>query len=79
MFGLTDPQMNAVKAKAKQLNAADDALDKKERKDDKLVASIITKHHEAVATIISRDQYVWVAGYLRGLVGKRENGESIYE
>lgn len=79
MFGLTDPQMNAVKAKAKQLNAAYDALDKKERKDDKLVASIITKHHDTVATIISRDKFVWIAGYLRGLVGNRENGESIYE
>ena len=79
MFGLTDPQMNAVKAKAKQLNAAYDALDKKERKDDKLVASIITKHHEAVESIISRDKFVWIAGYLKGLVGKRENGESIYE
>ncbi|UOX38502.1 hypothetical protein [Escherichia phage P818] len=79
MFGLTDPQMNAVKAKAKQLNAAYDALDKKERKDDKLVASIITKHHEAVATIISRSRFIWIAGYLKGLVGKRENGESIYE
>lgn len=79
MFGLTDPQMNAVKAKAKQLNAAYDALDKKERKDDKLVASIITKHHDAVATIISRDKFVCITVYLRGLVGKRENGESIYE
>ena len=79
MFGLTDPQMNAVKAKAKQLNAAYADLSKKDRKDDKLVASIITKHHEAVATIISRDKFVWIGGYLKGLVGKRENGESIYE
>ena len=79
MFGLTDQQMNAVKAKAKQLNAEYSALDKKTRKDDKLVASIINKHHEPVATIISRDKFVWIAGYLNGLVGKRENGDSIYE
>lgn len=79
MFGLTDPQMNAVKAKAKQLNAAYAALSKKERKDDKLVISVISKHHDVVATIISRDKFVWIAGYLNGLVGKRENGESIYE
>jgi hypothetical protein len=79
MFGLTDQQMNAVKAKAKQLNAEYSALDKKTRKDDKLVASIINKHHDVVATIISRDKFVWIAGYLNGLVGKRENGDSIYE
>ena len=79
MFGLTDQQMNAVKAKAKQLNAEYSALDKKTRKDDKLVASIIKNHHEPVATIISRDKFVWIAGYLNGLVGKRENGDSIYE
>lgn len=79
MFGLTDQQMNAVKAKAKQLNAEYAALSKKERKDDKLVISIISKHHDVVATIISRDKFVWIAGYLNGLVGKRENGESIYE
>ena len=79
MFGLTDPQMNAVKAKAKQLNAAYDALDKKERKDDKLVASVITRHHEAVATIISRSRFIWIAGYIEGRCGKRENGECIYD
>ena len=79
MFGLTDQQMNAVRSKDKQLNAEYSALDKKTRKDDKLVASIINKHHEPVATIISRDKFVWIAGYLNGLVGKRENGDSIYE
>lgn len=79
MFGLTDQQMNAVKAKAKQLNAAYADLSKKERKDDKLVASIITKHHEAVATIISRSRFIWIAGYIEGRCGKRENGDSIYE
>ena len=79
MFGLTDPQMNAVKAKAKQLNAAYDSLDKKERKDDKLVASVITRHHEAVATIISRSRFIWIAGYIEGRCGKRENGECIYD
>lgn len=79
MFGLADHQMNAVKAKAKQLNAEYSSLDKKTRKDDKLVASIINKHHEPVAVLISRDKFVWIAGYLNGLVGKRENGEAIYE
>lgn len=79
MFGLTDPQMNAVKAKAKQLNAEYDALDKKERKDDKLVASVITKHHEAVATIISRSRFIWIAGYIEGRCGRRDDGECIYD
>ena len=79
MFGLNEAMFNAVKRQAKKLNDKYESLSKLERKSDKLVAGIITEIWQPVSTVISRDRFVWVAGYLKGRVGHDENGDSIYE
>jgi hypothetical protein len=79
MFGLNEAELNAVKAQAKKLNESFSRLDKADRKNDKLVAQVISAHHAPVATIIDKLKFCWIAGNLNGIVGKRENGESIYE
>lgn len=79
MFGLNDAMFNAVKRQAKKLNDKYEALSKLDRKNDKLVAVVITEIWQPVSTVISRDRFVWVAGYLRGRVGHDENGNSLYE
>ena len=79
MFGLNETMFNAVKRQAKNLNDKYESLSKLDRKNDKLVAGIITEIWDPVSTFISRDRFVWVAGYLRGRVGHDENGNSLYE
>ena len=79
MFGLNEATFNAVKRQAKKLNDKYESLSKLDRKNDKLVAGVITEILEPVSTVISRDRFVWVAGYLRGRVGHDENGNSLYE
>lgn len=79
MFGLNEAMFNAVKCQAKKLNDKYESLSKLDRKNDKLVAGIITEIWQSVSTVISRDRFVWVAGYLRGRVGHDENGNSLYE
>lgn len=79
MFGLNEAMFNAVKRQAKKLNDKYETLSKLDRKNDKLVARVITEIWEPVSTVIARDKFVWVAGYLRGRVGHDENGNSLYE
>lgn len=79
MFGLSEAHFNAVKKQASKLNDEYSKLSPKHRKDDKLVAALISKVWEPVFTIISRDRFVWVAGYIKGRVGRDENGNSLYE
>lgn len=79
MFGLSEAMFNAVKRQAKKLNDKYESLSKLDRKNDKLVAGIITEIWQPVSTVIIRDRFVWVAGYLKGRVGHDENGDSIYE
>ena len=79
MFGLNEAMLNAVKRQAKKLNNNYESLSKLDRKNDKLVAVVITEIWRPVSTVISRDRFVWVAGYLRGRVGHDENGNSLYE
>lgn len=79
MFGLNEAMFNAVKRQAKKLNDKYESLSKLDRKNDNLVARVITEIWEPVSTVISRDRFVWVAGYLKGRVGHDENGNSLYE
>ena len=79
MFGLSESMFNAVKRQAKKLNDKYESLSKLDRKNDKLVAGVITEIWQPVSTVISRDRFVWVAGYIKGRVGHYENGDSIYE
>ena len=79
MFGLNEAMFNAVKRQAKKLNDKYESLNKLDRKNDRLVAGIITEIWQPVSTVIGRDRFVWVAGYLRGRVGHDENGNSLYE
>lgn len=79
MFGLNEAMFNAVKRQAKKLNDKYETLSKLDRKNDKLVAGIITEIWQPVSTVISRDRFVWVSGYLKGRVGHDENGNSLYE
>ena len=79
MFGLNDAYFNAVKKQAKNLNDIYQNVTADERKDDKFVIQLISDMHKPVETIISRDRFVWVAGYLKGRVGHDENGRSLYE
>lgn len=79
MLGLNETQMNAVKAQSKKLGAAYNNLGKKERLDNKLVCAVIDQFHAQVATIISRDKFLWLHGYMNGRAGHDENGNSLYE
>lgn len=79
MFGLTDPQMNAVKSQSKRLGATYSKLSKKERLDNKLVCAVINQAHAPVSAIISRDKFLWLHGYMNGRAGHDENGNSLYE
>lgn len=79
MFGLIEAHFNAVKKQAKNLNDIYQNISAAERKDDKFVIQLISDMHRPVETIISRDRFVWVAGYIKGRVGHDENGNSLYE
>ena len=79
MFGLTQPQFNAVRAQAKKLNEAVDKLNPKQKQDNDIMKAVICEHHSPVSVIIEKMRFVWVAGYLAGRVGKREDGSQIYE
>lgn len=79
MFGLNDAYLNAVKKQAKNLNDIYQNLTAAERKDDKFVIQLISDMHKPVETIINRDRFVWVAGYLKGRVGRNHSGDSMYE
>lgn len=79
MFGLSEAHFNAVKRQAAKLNEEYSNLSPKQRKDDKHVAALISKMWEPVFTIISRDRFCWVAGFLKGRVGHNEKGESLYD
>lgn len=79
MFGLEDSYFNAVKHQADKLNDEYGKLSSKQRKDNHVVAALITKVWGPVSMLISRDKFTWIAGYRRGLVGHDENGNSLYE
>lgn len=79
MFGLTQPQFNAVRAQAKKLNEAVDKLNSKQKQDNDIMKAVICEHYSPVSVIIEKMRFVWVAGYLAGRVGKREDGEQIYD
>lgn len=79
MFGLNEATLNAVKKQAKILNEIYGNLSKDERMDNKFVADLISDMWNPVCTVISRDRFCWVAGYLKGRVGHDENGNSLYE
>lgn len=79
MFGLTQPQFNAVRAQAKKLNEAVDKMTAKQKQDNEVMKYVICEFHSPVSTIIEKMRFVWVAGYLAGRVGKREDGEKIYD
>lgn len=79
MFGLNEAQMNAVKAQSKRLGNTYSNLTKKERLDNKLVCAVINQAHAPVETIISRDKFLWLHGYMNGRAGHDENGNSLYE
>lgn len=72
MFGLNEVEWNVVKKAAKGLNAAVDAMPKADRKNDKLMIEVITKHHKPIELLIDRYKFVWTAGYIAGRVGNRD-------
>lgn len=71
MFGLNEAHWNIVKRAARGLNDAISELPKKDRKNEKVVIDVITKHHAPVAVLIDRYKFVWTAGYLAGRVGSK--------
>lgn len=79
MFGLEDSYFNAVKRQADKLNDEYSKLNAKQRKDNHVVAALITQVWGPVSTLISRDKFTWIAGYRRGRVGHDEKGNSLYE
>lgn len=72
MFGLNEVEWNVVKKAAKGLNAAVEAMPKADRKNDKLMIEVITKHHKPIELLIDRYKFVWTAGYIAGRVGNRD-------
>lgn len=71
MFGLSEGHWNVVKRAARGLNDAISELPKGDRKNEKIVIEIITKHHAPIAPLIDRYKFVWTAGYLAGRVGSK--------
>ena len=70
MFGLSEAHYNIVKQKARA--CADEIREEIKRggKYDQIAAGLITKHHSAVSTIITRLRFIWLVGYLEGRYGK---------
>lgn len=79
MFGLNQPQFNAVRAQAKKLNEAVDKLTSKQKQDNDIMKAVICEFHRPVSAIIEKMQFVWVAGYLAGRVGRRDDGWQMYD
>lgn len=79
MFGLTQPQFNAVRAQAKKLNEAVDKLTDKQRQDNDIMKAVICEYHSPISTIIEKMRFVWVCGYIAGRCGKRDDGANIYD
>lgn len=79
MFGLTQPQFNAVRAQAKKLNEAVDKLTSKQKQDNDIMKAVICEFHSPVSTIIEKMKFVWICGYVKGRCGKRGNGDNIYD
>lgn len=71
MFGLSEAHWNVVKRAARGLNDAISELPKGDRKNEKIVIEVISKHHKAVELLIDRYKFVWTAGYLAGRVGNK--------
>lgn len=71
MFGLNEAHWNVVKRAARGLNDAISELPKEQRKNEKVVIDVITKHHKPVELLIDRYKFVWTAGYLAGRVGSK--------
>lgn len=71
MFGLSEAHWNVVKRAARGLNDAISELPKGDRKNEKIVIEVISKHHKPVELLIDRYKFVWTAGYLAGRVGNK--------
>ena len=75
MFGLNEAQYNAVKRIAKQMAAeTKDAIKKDKKTYDQVAEKMIDKHWAQINTLVTRGQFIWIAGYLEGRFG-RSGGE----
>lgn len=73
MFGLNEAQYNAVKRVAKRMTAeTKDAIRKDKKTYDQVAARMIDKHWAEVNTLLTRGQFIWMAGYLEGRFGRRD-------
>lgn len=69
MFGLSEAHYNIVKRTCNELQKElQTALDGG-AKYDHVAASTISKHYEKVKTLVTKTQFIWLAGYLRGRWG----------
>lgn len=73
MFGLNEAQYNAVKQAARRMaKEAKDAIKKEKKTYDQVAAKMIDKHWSEVNTLVTRWQFIWIAGYLEGRFGRKD-------
>ncbi|QZE50464.1 hypothetical protein [Klebsiella phage vB_KpnS-VAC2] len=73
MFGLNEAQYNIVKQTARRMAAeAKDAIKKEKKSYDQVAAKMIDKHWSSVNTLVTRGQFIWIAGYLEGRFGRKD-------
>ena len=72
MFGLNEAQYNAVKGAAKRLaSEMKDAIKLDKKTYDQIATLMIDRHYRDVKTLVSRSQFIWIAGYLEGRFGRK--------
>lgn len=76
MFGLSEAHYNIVKRAASNCtNEISDAIQKSGAKYDAVATAIISKHYTQVATLVTKTQFIWLAGYLKGRWGNNFDRE----
>lgn len=70
MFGMNEAQFNIVKQAARRCsNAVQDLIDGGKKYDD-IAAKVIDEHYEPIKVLVTRLQFVWLIGYLKGRFGQ---------
>lgn len=76
MFVLNEAEFNIVKRAAKDcVNEIADRIEQKDEKYDRIAAGVICKHYQPISTLLTKTQFIWLAGYLRGRWGKNFDRE----
>ena len=73
MFGLTEAHLNIVKRRFREMSSELKAAIEGGAKYDHVAKRIIDEHHkkDGVHTLVTRQQFIWLAGYFNGRFGNK--------